>query len=217
MPRKFIKTPREAIEKQANELGISFEELLELKNEFSSFKDKVESNNKQLRSVLSKAGSLGGKSVSSEKQALKGKLAAKINIDSGQIKSFIEAGRKKRDELIESGEWSELASKGGHATASKWDGQKDHMNSINEEGRKASAKSRKKKALSKNQRRLNELLEILEPSMWYTAEEIVGLYPELQNNSSVAPTRTFRNFALRNDDFFEADYKSHQIKRYKLK
>jgi len=214
----IIRTPKEIIEKEANELGISFEELLELKNEFSLFSDKVKSNNERLRSVLSKAGSLGGKSVSSEKQSIKAKKAAKTNLESGQIhNSFIPAGNKKVRELVESGEWSEISSKGGRTTSETWDGQKEHMASINEEGRKAAAKVTKQKAKNRNQRRLNELSEILESHKWYTAKDIVELYPEFQTNSLTAPTKIFRNFALRNDDFFEVDYKSHQTKRYKLK
>ena len=39
------KTNRESIEAAANELGISFEELLELKNEFKTFSDKVKKQN----------------------------------------------------------------------------------------------------------------------------------------------------------------------------
>lgn len=210
----IIRTPKEIIEKEANELGISFEELLELKNEFSLFSDKVESNNERLRSSLSKAGSSGGKSVSSEKQSIKAKKALKTNLERGNIDKFTKAGHKKRDELIESGEWSEKAAAGGHATAAKWDGQKEHMRSINEEGRRASAKSRKIKALSKNEKRLNELSRVLESDKWYTAEDIVELYPDFQNNSG---TKTFRRFALRNDDFFEVDYTFGQTKRYKLK
>ena len=214
MSRKHFKTPKEIIEAKASELGISFEQLMELDGVYKAFTDKVELDNKNRLSKFKEGGSHGGKSVSSEKQSIKGKLAVKTNIDSGQTKRFTEAGHKKRDELIESGEWSELASKGGRATADTWDGQKDHMRRINEEGRKAAAKVTKQKAKNRNQRRLNELSEILEFDKWYTAEEITELYPDFQNNSG---TKKFRIFALRNDNFFEIDYKSHQTKRYRLK
>lgn len=45
--RVLNKTPREAIEKMASELGISFEELLEFKNEFKVFTSKLDLKNKR--------------------------------------------------------------------------------------------------------------------------------------------------------------------------
>jgi len=50
------KTNRESIEAAANELGISFEELLELKNEFKTFSDKVKKQNNIKSNRTSKAG-----------------------------------------------------------------------------------------------------------------------------------------------------------------
>jgi hypothetical protein len=218
MSSNKFKNNRESIEAKANELGISFEELLELKNEFKVFSNKVETNNKNIRKKMIAGGRNGGKSVSSEKQSIKAKIALKVNLKRGNIHNkFIPAGNAKQKEMIESGEWSKIAIKGGHATAANWDGQKEHMRSISTDGRKAAVKVIKQKAISKNQRRLNELSNLLELNRWYTAEEIIKVYPELQNNSIVAPTKTFRRFALRNEDFFEVDYSSHQTKKYKLK
>lgn len=214
MSRKHFKTPKEIIEAKASELGISLEQLMELDGVYKAFTDKVELDNKNRLNKFKEGGSHGGKSVSSKKQSIKAKKAAKTNLERGNIDKFIKAGNKKVRELVESGEWSEISSKGGHATAANWDGQKDHMRCISEEGRKASAISRKLKAESKNQKKLNELSILLEFDKWYTAEEITELYPDFQNNSG---TKTFRRFALRNNNFFEIDYKSHQTKRYKLK
>lgn len=166
-----------------------------------------------MRAIVNREnGKLGGEEHTLEHLSLAGKQGAIINVASGQVFDAIKKAWKRRDELIESGEWSEMAAKGGDSTAANWDGQLDHMRSINEEGRKASAKSRKKKALSKNQKRLNELSLLLEKDKWYTAEEIVKLYPDFQSKSG---TKTFRRFALKNTDFFEVEYNCHQTKSYK--
>ena len=47
-----------------------------------------------------------------------GKLGAQSNLKSGQIKDFIKAGHDRIKEMIESGEWKEISSRG-------WEGIKD--------------------------------------------------------------------------------------------
>lgn len=56
MSSNKFKNNRESIEAKANELGISFEELLELENEFEVFSNKVKKNNERKRKTVSNAG-----------------------------------------------------------------------------------------------------------------------------------------------------------------
>lgn len=56
MSSNKFKNNRESIEAKANELGISFEELLELENEFEVFSKKVKKNNERKRKTTSNAG-----------------------------------------------------------------------------------------------------------------------------------------------------------------
>jgi len=110
MSHKIIKTPREAIEKKANELGISFEELLELESEFSSFSDKVESNNERLRSLCQMGGKLTGPALGEWMQ-----LMSKVNPE--WTHQNAKRGRAKLQEKLDNdpefyADWCDSKSKG---------------------------------------------------------------------------------------------------------
>jgi hypothetical protein len=108
------------------------------------------------RHDMIEGGREGGNSVSSEEQSIKGKITAKINMESGQIHDvFIKAGHEKRDEMINSGEWTEIASKGGHTTASKWKGQKDHMRDLH---KKVDQVKKAKSKIAKNEKIRQEFI-----------------------------------------------------------
>lgn len=64
MASNKFKTSKESIEAQANDLGISFEELLELKNEFKVFNNKVKNENNKKSKRTSRAGKLAQPKIS---------------------------------------------------------------------------------------------------------------------------------------------------------
>lgn len=117
--RYRIKTSKEYTESIANNLGLSFEDISEL-SEFKFLEDSIKLKNKRMKENAKLAGIKGGNSTK-ERGHLKaaGKAGAEANKKSGQIHNkFIPAGNAKIQEMIESGEWKEISSKG-------WAGIKD--------------------------------------------------------------------------------------------
>tara|TARA_R110001606_G_scaffold364853_1_gene519464 strand:+ start:1091 stop:1621 length:531 start_codon:yes stop_codon:yes gene_type:complete len=141
-----------------------------------------------------------------------GKIAGEINVKSGEVFNALNKAWERRDELIESGEFSEMAAK-GYAGIKDKESHKKHMQSIQVEGRNASKKARKLKAKTKNEKVLSELLNTMESNKWYTADEISELHSNFTHPTYA--NKKVRRFVLKNQDSFKVDYNSHQTKLFK--
>lgn len=133
------------------------------------------------------------------------------NRESGQIRRWTITGHIVRDLMIQTGEWSEVAKRGGYATKN-WSGQLEHMRSINEQGRQLSAINRKKKAKKTNSERIDALLSVMEHGVYYTADQITDMFPWF--HTFAYPQKATRRFILRNQQYFKVKREGTSTTQY---
>lgn len=139
------------------------------------------------------------------------KKAAITNKQSGQIDRFTAAGHAKVHIMIQTGEWSEIAKRGGLAAAGK-PGQLEHMRSICKQGIELSKIANKKKAQKRNTERIDALLEVMERGVYYTADEITDMFPWF--HTFAYPQKATRRFILRHQQYFKTKREGSSLTQY---